>query len=624
MTSIQIDVKDGLSSSTAIKGPVKAATTANITLSGEQTIDGVSIVTDDRVLVKNQTTASDNGIYIADTGPWRRSKDFNKTKDVRSGTLVLVTGGTQAGVWQVTTADPISVGTSSIAFSKTVQPYDADLAAIAALPTTTYGRSLLTAASAIVLATSLGVIPDAAVVYGADGGGVNSNVTPFTNAGAAGKLTFIPKPVTKYAFASNLKGYNIGGAWLPDPAMTWNQLTDGGKFNMYRGRFTTNGANIWRFSDRTLFGEAASKFAADVGNPDGGTSWVKNQIDCPWYLPLNAGVLFTSGGDDGTATNNPPYGFVSAVKTSTVGQGAIAFGAVAVADMAVNSAWGYIAELQREAGAGQVYGMEIDAKNKGSNTTLTPNAQVAGTFGIWAGGGGDATFGGASVSPSTAAFVVLKNSNTWNSGMVFMKDALTAGEAIAMSSEGVGGAHRLNWYNAAGNNTFSIIGSATDAINWSLNRSNSGLVVSAGGRISLAVLDAASAVNYLQLTPGATGQGVFLLAQGTDTNISGLLRGKGTGGWKLQDGGAATKFEFNTTGIGFFATAPVAQKTGWGVPTGTLARTTYAAYAGQTHTASYVQATVQALDDACRNVSQRLAALLTDLHGTAGYGLINT
>ncbi len=66
------------------------------------------------------------------------------------------------------------------------------------------------------------------------------------------------------------------------------------------------------------------------------------------------------------------------------------------------------------------------------------------------------------------------------------------------------------------------------------------------------------------------------------------------------------------------------RRTGWAVPSGTLARTTYAAYAGQTHTASYVQATVQALDDACRNVSQRLAALITDLHGTAGHGLIGT
>lgn len=134
MTSIQIDIKDGLSSSTAIKGPCRVATTANITLVGEQTIDGVAVVTDDRVLVKNQTTASENGIYIADTGNWRRSKDFNKTKDVKTGTMVNVTSGTVgAGQWQISTTGDITIGTTNIAFAQVVQPYDADLASWAAI-----------------------------------------------------------------------------------------------------------------------------------------------------------------------------------------------------------------------------------------------------------------------------------------------------------------------------------------------------------------------------------------------------------------------------------------------------------------------------------------------------------
>ncbi|TIO26943.1 hypothetical protein [Mesorhizobium sp.] len=117
MASIQVEINDGLSSSTAVKGPCSVATTANITLSGEQTVDGVAVATSDRVLAKDQTTASENGIWIADTGPWRRSKDFNKTRDIRKGTMVVVAGGTLgSGLWQITTADPISVGTSNIAF----------------------------------------------------------------------------------------------------------------------------------------------------------------------------------------------------------------------------------------------------------------------------------------------------------------------------------------------------------------------------------------------------------------------------------------------------------------------------------------------------------------------------
>ena len=119
MTSVTIDRTDGLNSAAAIKGPCHAATTANITLAGEQTIDGVAVVTGDRVLVKDQTAASENGVYVVDTGPWRRSKDFNRTRDVLEGTQVYVTDGTtNAGLmFVITTDDPISVGTSSISFS---------------------------------------------------------------------------------------------------------------------------------------------------------------------------------------------------------------------------------------------------------------------------------------------------------------------------------------------------------------------------------------------------------------------------------------------------------------------------------------------------------------------------
>jgi uncharacterized cupin superfamily protein len=119
MTSISIDRTDGLSSAAAIKGPCKAATTVNITLYAEQTIDGVAIVTGDRVLVKNQSAAYENGIYVCDTGQWRRSKDFNRTNDVVKGTTVFVTDGAVSAetLWTVTSSNPVVVGTSSIAFS---------------------------------------------------------------------------------------------------------------------------------------------------------------------------------------------------------------------------------------------------------------------------------------------------------------------------------------------------------------------------------------------------------------------------------------------------------------------------------------------------------------------------
>lgn len=71
----------------------------------------------------------------------------------------------------------------------------------------------------------------------------------------------------------------------------------------------------------------------------------------------------------------------------------------------------------------------------------------------------------------------------------------------------------------------------------------------------------ASAVNFMQAVGSATGGPVILSFQGVDTNGDIASRGKGTGGGQLQDGAAAVKFQWNTTGIGFNATAPVAKPT---------------------------------------------------------------
>lgn len=109
---------NGVNGNVAIKAPCRVATTANITLSGLQTIDGVTVVADDRVLVKNQTTATENGIYEASTSTWKRAKDFNGNRDIVQGTTIPVYGGTVNGgmYYQVTNANPITIGTTSLTF----------------------------------------------------------------------------------------------------------------------------------------------------------------------------------------------------------------------------------------------------------------------------------------------------------------------------------------------------------------------------------------------------------------------------------------------------------------------------------------------------------------------------
>src|SRR5258706_14478857 len=110
----------GLTGGTAIKAPCLCATTSNITLSGLQTIDSVTVVAGNRVLVKKQTTSANNVIYVADTGTWTRDLDFDGTGDIVSGTLVFVTTGSSngSGLFQITTADPITIGTTGLAIAK--------------------------------------------------------------------------------------------------------------------------------------------------------------------------------------------------------------------------------------------------------------------------------------------------------------------------------------------------------------------------------------------------------------------------------------------------------------------------------------------------------------------------
>lgn len=105
---------------TTVKIPCKVATTTSITLSGTQTIDGVSIVAGDRVLVKDQGTGADNGIYMCDASTWSRDVDLSSDDDTYQGILVLINQGTTYAdvLFQLTTADPITLGTTALTFSQ--------------------------------------------------------------------------------------------------------------------------------------------------------------------------------------------------------------------------------------------------------------------------------------------------------------------------------------------------------------------------------------------------------------------------------------------------------------------------------------------------------------------------
>lgn len=100
------------------KNSVLVATTANIVLSGLQTIDGIVLTAGARVLVKNQDVAKDNGLYTVAASAWIRCTDADTNAKVTPGLVVTVERGTinADSVWQLITDGPVSLGLTLLTF----------------------------------------------------------------------------------------------------------------------------------------------------------------------------------------------------------------------------------------------------------------------------------------------------------------------------------------------------------------------------------------------------------------------------------------------------------------------------------------------------------------------------
>lgn len=125
------------------KHSVLAATTANITLSGIQTIDGELLPAGARVLVKDQAQAKENGIYVVPAaGAWKRAQDADTSVEVTPGLFVSVEKGTVNGdsVWQLVTDAPIVLGTTALAFEMVAGRTGVSAGAYTKVTVDKYGR----------------------------------------------------------------------------------------------------------------------------------------------------------------------------------------------------------------------------------------------------------------------------------------------------------------------------------------------------------------------------------------------------------------------------------------------------------------------------------------------------
>jgi hypothetical protein len=99
------------------KDAVRAATTANIALTGAQTIDTVNVVAGDRVLVKNQAAGSENGIYVAAAGAWTRAADSDSDAEIRGAAVFVEEGSQQNQLWVLST-DNVVLGTTATTWAQ--------------------------------------------------------------------------------------------------------------------------------------------------------------------------------------------------------------------------------------------------------------------------------------------------------------------------------------------------------------------------------------------------------------------------------------------------------------------------------------------------------------------------
>ena len=178
---------------------VRVATTANITLSGEQTIDGIT-TSASRVLVKNQSTQAQNGIYVSAAGAWTRATDMDAADEVDATFLVVEDGTVGAGTIWLTASEVTTLGTDAIVFTQINSA--TDIVAGAGLTKTGLTLDVGTASSSrivvnadnIDLATT-GVTPD---TYGSNA------VIPVITVDAYGRITSASTITPEVPFGFNV------------------------------------------------------------------------------------------------------------------------------------------------------------------------------------------------------------------------------------------------------------------------------------------------------------------------------------------------------------------------------------------------------------------------------------
>ena len=306
------------------KASVVAATTANITLSGTQTIDSVVLIAGDRVLVKNQTLSQNNGIYLCAAGAWTRTTDMDSWAEV-PGAYVFVEGGTTLADtgWVCTSDAGGTLGTTAIVWTQFSGAGSYTAGTGLTLTGTVF--SVDAAQSQI---TSVGTLTSLSVTGNITGGNLTTtgtlsagNTTVTGGFSVSGNATFGNLTSSTITSIGNLTAPNISvdhiiGSGM-NVASTGNLLLSGtgnvlifssGEINLNAvGNITANSKNITGVADPVQAQDAATKNYVDgaytAGNGISVTSRVISVKTDGVTTSINAGNVVVPAGAVFTTPN---------------------------------------------------------------------------------------------------------------------------------------------------------------------------------------------------------------------------------------------------------------------------------------------------------------------------------
>lgn len=239
---------DSVAQGLDVKGSCRVGTTANITLSGTQTIDGVAVIAGDRVLVKNQSAAAENGIYVAAAGAWARSADADTWSEL-VGAFTFVEEGTvnDNSGWVCTSPQGGTLGVTAVTWEQ-----------FSGAGQITAGAGLFKSGNTI----NVGTASSARIVVGTDDidlatTGVTASTYKSVTVDAYGRVTAGTNPTT-------LAGFGITDAYTQaqvDSALALKLNLTGGTMS---GVIAMGANKITGLSDPTNPQDAATKSYIDT------------------------------------------------------------------------------------------------------------------------------------------------------------------------------------------------------------------------------------------------------------------------------------------------------------------------------------------------------------------------